>query len=111
MILSEMRKINLKSDLCGHLAGQRKTRVDTILPFTILPLKKGTKIPSTYGKPKVIGEYKSKRIEIMRNIITGEDNINIKNFIASKKSKRWPMIRRNPIIVIYPKIEIFNDFF
>ncbi len=60
-------------------------------------------IRSTYGIPKVIGEYDGLEVETMRNKVPDERSI--QEYVAAQESKRWQHIRSNPIVQIYPDIK------
>ena len=60
-------------------------------------------VSSTYGMPKIIGEYRELEVEVMRNKVP--DDMSIEQYVKAQSSKRWERIRSEPIVQIYPDIE------
>ena len=60
-------------------------------------------VKSTYGMPKIIGEYDDLEVEVMRNKVS--DDLSIEQFVESQDSKRWQRIKEEPTVQIYPTIE------
>lgn len=66
---------------------------------------------STYGKPKVIGRYMGKKVEVMRNVYCGSAGSGIeavKEYAGASSSKRWKRITSEPLIFLSPTFQIFD---
>jgi hypothetical protein len=63
-------------------------------------------VSSTYGMPKIIGEYNGLEVEVMRNKVSNDRNI--EEYVQAQDSKRWQRIRKEPIVQIHPEIELVD---
>ncbi|WP_049985147.1 hypothetical protein [Halobellus rufus] len=59
-------------------------------------------VSSTYGMPKIIGEYGGLKVEVMRNKVPEE--MSIERYVETRGSKRWKRIREEPAVQVYPEI-------
>lgn len=69
---------------------------------------------STYGKPKPIEPYNGKKVEVMRNVPFGYEGdavAIVKKYALRNNSKRWKRISSEPVIFLYPDIQILPNLF
>lgn len=60
-------------------------------------------VSSTYGMPKIIGEYGGLEVEVMRNRVP--ERMSIRQYVEAQDSKRWNRIREEPIVQIHPEVK------
>ena len=70
---------------------------------------------STYGKPAPIEEpHNGKKVEVMRNVPFGYEGnavAIVKNYASRSNSKRWKRISSEPVIFLYPDIQILPNLY
>ena len=100
---SGIRSIILYGGAAKNYVGQNHEPGDFDLNIFF---SKQSLVSSTYGMPKMVGEYNGLEVEVMRNKVPEE--MNIEQYVKEQDSKRWHRIRDEPIIQIYPNIEQVN---
>ncbi|MFH1311513.1 MAG: hypothetical protein ABIH65_03855 [Nanoarchaeota archaeon] len=110
---SSVYAIILYAGACKYHFGLKEEFGDYDVNLFFISDKQNRKL-SIYGRPKIIGSFKSKKVEIWRNLIIGKNKeFDIKvlmNYMESKigSSKRWGKIASQKLLLIYPYISEFS---